>query len=190
MEHETGYTVTEGFQVILHQLGNRSLITPFLGVAKGSSVEVTYLGIQISSLPIYTLIASDNMGTFYGRDRFNVNGVFEPIQSLEIKTSEQSFYQMELSLDREDFILENRLMSYITQNQNVPTSDFLEVGYSPVIVINTQPQVVRNSIIYSLTALVLTFFIFGIKKRYMGKREVTPGLEKDIKRLEKQDKKR
>jgi hypothetical protein len=187
---DDGLNVVEGFQVVLYQLDGPYLPLPFLGTAVSDTKEVPFMGMQISSLPIYTMISTDNLGTFYSTERFKTDDVLETILSVKIIQSNVLLYEITLDLNEEDFKLEALLASYYTSTETLPTEDQGTLSYAPRIDINTRPTVIRNSIIYVVIALIVTILTFTVKKRYMGSKEATEGLRKDIEKLGKQTDKR
>ncbi|PKK94010.1 MAG: hypothetical protein CVV61_01690 [Tenericutes bacterium HGW-Tenericutes-6] len=182
---DDGLRVVEGFQVILYQIEGDYLPLPFFGTATSDTKEVPFMGMQISSLPIYTMISTDNLGTFYSTERFMTNHVLETINTVKIIQSDTLLYEISLGFSEADFKLEPLIKDYYDTYNELPTEDLNMLGYAPRIEINTRSEVIRNAVIYIVIALVVTVLSFTVKKRYMGSKEATEGLRKDIEKLGK-----
>ena len=98
---------------------------------------------------------------------------------------ESTLFTLSVNLTTEDLTLEQPLLEYIDNNQEVPRESFSYIGYAPVIQIDSRFVVTRNVVIYLILIVLVTFVIFFMKRKRMGRVEATQGLEKDIERLKK-----
>ena len=179
--------IVEGFQIIMHLIDGPLFPIPFTGTVTtlDPEIEVAFVGMRLSSLPIYTFIAGQNLGIFYNMKDFMAEDETISILNLDISRADQLLYQYPLDLSRDDFKLSALLQTYLNDHDNEsPTESFGDVGYAPVITINTRPIVIRNASIYVAIAFLVTIISFTVKRKTMGRRIASPGLKTDIQRLQ------
>lgn len=183
---EGEYDVVEGFYVLMHQTSGPEVFMPYYASVTGSSINNEYTGIKISMLPIYTLVQSERFSMFINyKDFVDETEVFQNITEIEVIQAEITLFTLNVNLTLNDLVLEQPLLDYINNHQEVPSEAFDHIGYAPVIQIDSRFVVIRNVVIYLVLLTVITFFIFFKQRKRMGRTEATTGLEKDIERLKK-----
>jgi len=182
------YEVIEGFQIILYQTQGPVLEPPFNGdiISSSSDIEVQYLGIKISDLPIYTFALGNPRSTFFNKNLFIKDDLFYPPTRLDLTYSTLEIGSFEFVIDETDFKLTEWLMTYISENNVVPSAAFDNVGYSPTIDIDSSSLVIRNSIIYVSITTLITILLFFVRKKKMGRKKATVKLTKDIQKVKSQ----
>jgi hypothetical protein len=183
---ENEFDVVEGFYVLMHQTAGPEVFMPYYASVTGGTIINEYTGIKISVLPIYTLVQSERFSMFMNYEDFvDETEGYQNITEIEVIQSEITLFTLNVNLELDDLVLEQPLLDYIDTYQEVPTEAFDQIGYAPVIQIDSRFVVIRNVIIYLILVSIITFFIFFKQRKRMGRTEATTGLEKDIERLKK-----
>jgi hypothetical protein len=180
------YEVIEGFQIILHQTQGVDLEPPFNGniISATSDIDVQYLGIKISELPLYTFALGNPRSTFFNKNLFINEDIFDQPARLELSYGSIEIGSYDFTIDYTDFRLEEWLMTYIEVHGVLPTNGFDDVGYSSIIQIDSSSLVIRNSIIYIVITTIITILLFFVSKKKMGRKKATEGLTKDIQKVQ------
>ncbi|MFP4187701.1 MAG: hypothetical protein ACLFSU_05990 [Acholeplasmataceae bacterium] len=177
--------VVDGIFVLMHQTDGAPLEEPF-GVEVSSSVgdiEVSYMGIKIPGLPIYSFIIPETETTLITRERFTEDGDFQDIDRIDIYRDDKDIGSIDLLITSEDFTLREPLEDYLEETGDAPTEGFKNVAVMPRIEIDTSTIVIRSVIIYSVFVFAVMVGLFFIRKKRMGRGKPTEGIRQDIEKL-------
>jgi hypothetical protein len=177
--------VVDGIFVLMHQTEGTPLEEPF-GVQVSSTVgeiDVSYMGIQIPGLPIYSFIIPDTETTLVTRERFMKEDVFQNIDRIDIYRDDEIIDGIDLLVTNEDFTLREPLEKYLETTGEAPTENVENVSVMPRIQIDTSRIVIRNVIIYVVIVIALMVGLFFVHKKRLGRGKPTEGIRKDIEKL-------
>ena len=182
------YMVTDGLFFIMHQQTG-DLIDGYFDVTFNteSDLEVEYLGFRVLSFPLYSALDQDTASNMIPRYLFVENTVFQNITGVTLSLGEETLLDIVLSIEESEFNVKSELENYILTNDDVPTGAFSNVSYAPIIMIDANSEVTRNIIIYILAISLFTFGLFTYKKKRLGRKEPTIGVQKDIEKLKDQE---
>lgn len=177
--------VVDGIFVLMHQTEGPPLEEPF-GVRVSSrigEIDVSYMGIRIPGLPIYSFIIPDTETTLVTRDRFTKDDVFQEIDRIDIYRDDEIIDGFDLLVTEDDFTLKEPLARYLDSTGEAPTEDFENVSVMPKIQIDTSGIVIRNVIIYIVFVIAVMVGLFFVHKKRLGRGKPTEGVQKDIEKL-------
>jgi hypothetical protein len=182
--------INEGLFFLVHQLDGTPLDTYYsVNFITAKNTKVEFLGIRIASLPLYTAIISDTGSSYISRDAFIKDDVYEVITKLEIgvEMKTEPIVSTALNITNERYQLKQILSNYYDTNDQLPEAPVGVLHLAPVHIIDTTKQVLINMAIYMFAATIVTVFVFTFKKSKLGKKKPTPGLSKDLERIEKDE---
>ena len=185
------YLVTDGLFFIMHQTEG----TPVEGYfdvffTTESDIEVQYLGFRVLDFPLYSALDQDTEANMVPRSLFVQNNVFQNVTGLKLSLGDDIILEVPLLITDAEFNVKSEIESYIATHDEVPSEAFGNVSYAPVIVIDTQKQVILNLSIYVVSVTLLTIGVFTYQKKRLGKKEPTEGVQRDVQKLKEQDAKK
>lgn len=164
------------------------------------SVELTasnnqkqeYLGFQLLDLPIYSAMNPDTAVQFMDRAQFKSGEIIMPITQIDLflEGVEEPYVSIPVNFSNESFTVMNKVINYYETEGELPTEPFENVALSNQLIINTNIWVFITTGIYLVVVSALTVFIFTYKKKTLGRKKATIGVEKDIERLGLKDSKK
>jgi hypothetical protein len=182
--------INEGIFFLIHQLEGTPLDSFYsvkFKTAKNTTVE--FLGIRIASLPLYTAIIPDTGSSFIGRDYFIKDDQYEVVTNLQVglELVEEPIIDASLNITNERYQLKQILSNYYENNSQLPETEIGVLSLAPAHIIDTTKWALINMAIYMLVATIVTVFVFTFKKSKLGKKKPTPGLARDLERIEKDE---
>lgn len=183
------HDVVEGFQIVLHQRNEPLIDMPFSVILKTANDEiiVEFQGYQISQLPIFVFLDVDERSTFFSNRRFTQEDVLYLPNQIEILHFGVIIGSYDIELHREDFKLKTVLDNYLKNNDTIPSESTQDVGYAPIIEIDSTREVFINTIIYVLVVFGLMYVLFIRKRNKMGRAEASEGLKRDVLKVKNKD---
>ena len=178
------YIVTDGLFFIMHQQTGE-LIDGYFNVTFNteSDLKVEYLGFRVLSLPLYSALDQDTASNMVPRYLFIEDLAFQNITGVTLSLGEEVLLDLTFLIEESEFNIKSELENYILTNNDVPDSAFSNVSYAPIIIIDAKSEVTRNIIIYVVAISLFTFGLFTYRKKRLGKKEPTIGVQKDIEKL-------
>ncbi len=147
--------------------------------------QAEYLGFRLLDLPIYSAMNPDTAVQFMDRSQFKTGDSIMPITQVDLflEGMDEPYVSIPVNFTNERFSVMNQVIEYYEAEGDLPTEPFNNVSISERLVINTSKWIYINTAIYLVVVGALTAFIFTYKKKTLGKKKSTIGVEKDIERL-------
>lgn len=147
--------------------------------------QAEYLGFRLLDLPIYSAMNPDTAVQFMDRSQFKSGDSIMPITQVDLflEGMNEPYVSIPVNFTNERFSVMNQVIEYYEAEGDLPTEPFNNVSISERLVINTSKWIYINTAIYLVVVGALTAFIFTYKKKTLGKKKSTIGVEKDIERL-------
>lgn len=144
-----------------------------------------YLGFRLLDLPIFSAMNQDTAVQFMDRSQFKSGDSIMPITKVDIflEGIDEPYVSIPVNFTNERFSVLNQVVNYYDTEGELPNEPFGNVSISERLVINTSKWIYINTGIYLVLIGALTVFIFTYKKKYLGKKKSTIGVQKDIERL-------
>jgi len=184
MEDEN-YTVVDGLVWLMVQTAGTPIDNYFdIRYLNDEETVTTRLGFRIFDFPLFSGMDQNSTATLVKRsDLFSNEGV-SLITSIELWVGDERRLVIPVDIDETDFATKDAIEGYMTQNGDLPEASFGEVAMSDVIVIDTTGPAVRNILIYVGVVALLTYLLFKYREKRLGRKPPTPGVQKDIERLQ------
>lgn len=183
-------TARKGMNIIVHQKDGQPLDKRMVARFhfKDEYEPMNLILIQIADLPVYVLY-------YHNRDTYTANieldvfyeeDTFKEIESFEISFEHigGSTVLYQLSINPQAFTFDEVLVEYYQTHESVPTEETGIIGISSSVSFTLNPLVWVWTALYVVVVLG-TYIGFKLYFRYkkMGRKALTPGLEKDIEKL-------
>lgn len=179
----------KAMNIIIRQIDGQPIANRMIFKIFQKDVEEpqSFLLIQMGNLPVYVVRTAD--GSYNGNielDWFYRDNVYQEIEKIEIAFEHIGgttvVYDLEVNPD--DFHFAQLLQDYYDEHDNAPEVETNIIGISKNVAISTNPLVWLWSGIY----IIIVFGgYFGLKAynkyKKMGRKDLTPGLEKDVEKI-------
>lgn len=156
-----------------------------INVVASNNQQQEYLGFQLLDFPIYSAMNPDTAVQFIDRSQFKTGDNIMPITNIEmfLEGMEEPYISIPVNFTNERFNVMSQVIDYYETNEELPEEPFGNVSISTRVEIDATRWVILALAIYLLVVGALTAFIFTYKKKTMGRKKATIGVEKDIERL-------
>ncbi len=180
----------DGISIIMHQKqGNELNAQLEVKVKSNENVQKEYTLLKYGSLPIYTVVNHENNVPVVERTDFESNQVYIPIEEIQITLNDQTTLTIDLEpLLDEEFTIKGQLMEHYEAEGKALEVDYQDITVMEPLVINSNPLIWLWIVIYSVLVVAGTFALRKwLRFKDMGKKELTPGLETDLIKLNQKD---
>jgi hypothetical protein len=180
----------DGISIIMHQKqGNELNAQLEVKVKSNENVQKEYTLLKYGSLPIYTVVNHENNVPVVERTDFESNQVYIPIEEIQITLNDQTTLTIDLEpLLDEEFTIKGQLMEHYEAEGKALEVDYQDITVIEPLVINSNPLIWLWIVIYSVLVVAGTFTLRKwLRFKDMGKKELTPGLETDLIKLNQKD---
>jgi hypothetical protein len=156
-----------------------------INVVASNNQQQEYLGFQLLDFPIFSAMNPDTAVQFIDRSLFKTGDAIMPITTIEmyLEGMEDPYISIPVNFTNERFSVMNQVVNYYETNDELPEEPFGTVSISTRVEIDATRWVILALAIYLLIIGALTAFIFTYKKKTLGRKKATIGVEKDIERL-------
>jgi hypothetical protein len=156
-----------------------------INVVASNNQQQEYLGFQLLDFPIYSAMNPTTAVQFIDRSQFKTGDNIMPITAIEmyLEGMETPYISIPVNFTNERFSVMNQVVNYYETNDELPEEPFGNVSISTRVDIDATRWVILALAIYLLVIGALTAFIFTYKKKTLGRKKATIGVEKDIERL-------
>lgn len=156
-----------------------------INVVASNNQQQEYLGFQLLDFPIYSAMNPDTAVQFIDRSQFKTGDNIMPITNIEmyLEGMEEPYISIPVNFTNERFNVMSQVIDYYETNEELPEEPFGNVSISTRVEIDATRWVILALAIYLLVIGALTAFIFTYKKKTLGRKKATIGVEKDIERL-------
>ena len=151
-----------------------------------------YLGFRLLDLPVFSAMNPDTAIQFMDRSLFKTGENIMPITQVDLflEGMAEPYVSIPVNFTNERFVVKDQVTNYYEAEGQLPIEAFENVSISERLVIDSTLWVLINSSIYLVGVGVLTAFIFTYKKKNLGRKKSTIGVQKDIERLGLKDTKK
>lgn len=156
-----------------------------INVIASNNQQQEYLGFQLLDFPIFSAMNPDTAVQFIDRSQFKTGDIIMPITNIEmyLEGMEDPYISIPVNFTNERFSVMEQVVNYYETNDELPEEPFGNVSISTRVEIDATRWVILALAIYLLIVGGLTAFIFTYKKKTLGRKKATIGVEKDIERL-------
>lgn len=156
-----------------------------INVVASNNQQQEYLGFQLLDFPIFSTMNPDTAVQFIDRSQFKTGDNIMPITNIEmyLEGMQDPYITIPVNFTNERFGVMNQVIDFYETNGELPEEPFGNVSISTRVEIDSTRWVILALAIYLLVIGALTAFIFTYKKKTMGRKKATIGVEKDIERL-------
>ncbi|GEM_PF-790275 len=154
-------------------------------VVGSNNQQQEYLGFQLLDFPIYSAMNPDTAVQFIDRSQFRNGEMVLPITQIDmyLEGMDEPYVSIPVNFTNERFTVMDQVVEYYETNGELPEEPFNNVSLSTRVEIDSTRWVILAFAIYAFIIGGLTWFIFVRKKKTMGRKKATIGVEKDIERL-------
>ena len=147
--------------------------------------QAEYLGFRLLDLPIFSAMNPDTAVQFMDRSQFKIGDSIMPITQVDLflEGMDEPYVSIPVNFSDAHFSVMNQVIEYYESEGELPTEPFNNVSISQRLVIDTSKWIYINTGIYLVVIGALTAFIFTYKKKTLGRKKSTIGVQKDIERL-------
>ena len=179
------YPVTDGLAVLVFQESGEPLAEYFQVIlTTDQETEITNLGYQILDFPLYSVLEEESTSPMFAASRFlKQDQEFADPVMMEFAQDGEIVFRLPLSLDLSAFSLKNELDSYLLTHSEPPVENEGTIAVVERLEIDSTWPVVRNLLLYAAGVTALTIFVFSYRRRRLGSKPPTPGLQTDLDRL-------
>lgn len=151
-----------------------------------------YLGFRLLDLPVFSAMNPDTAIQFMDRSLFKTGDNIMPITQIDLflEGVAEPYVSIPVNFTNERFIVKDQVINYYEAEGKLPIEAFENVSISERLVIDSTLWVLINSSIYLVVVGILTAFIFTYKKKNLGRKKSTIGVQLDIERLGLKDTKK
>lgn len=156
-----------------------------INVVASNNQQQEYLGFQLLDFPIFSTMNPDTAVQFIDRSQFKTGDNIMPITNIEmyLEGMQDPYITIAVNFTNERFGVMNQVIDFYETNGELPEEPFGNVSISTRVEIDSTRWVILALAIYLLVIGALTAFIFTYKKKTLGRKKATIGVEKDIERL-------
>lgn len=156
-----------------------------INVVASNNQQQEYLGFQLLDFPIFSTMNPDTAVQFIDRSQFKTGDNIMPITNIEmyLEGMQDPYITIPVNFTNERFGVMNQVIDFYETNGELPEEPFGNVSISTRVEIDSTRWVILALSIYLLVIGALTAFIFTYKKKTLGRKKATIGVEKDIERL-------
>ncbi len=156
-----------------------------INVVASNNQQQEYLGFQLLDFPIFSTMNPDTAVQFIDRSQFKTGDNIMPITNIEmyLEGMQDPYITIPVNFTNERFGVMNQVIDFYETNGELPEEPFGNVSISTRVEIDSTRWVILALAIYLLVIGALTAFIFTYKKKTLGRKKATIGVEKDIERL-------
>ncbi|MCV2231437.1 hypothetical protein N7548_01170 [Acholeplasma manati] len=154
-------------------------------VVGSNNQQQEYLGFQLLDFPIYSAMNPDTAVQFIDRSQFKNGEMILPITQIDmyLEGMDEPYISIPVNFTNERFTVMDQVVEYYETNGELPEEPFNNVSISTRVEIDSTRWVILAFAIYAFIIGGLTWFVFVRKKKTMGRKKATIGVEKDIERL-------
>lgn len=154
-------------------------------VVGSNNQQQEYLGFQLLDFPIYSAMNPDTAVQFIDRSQFRNGEMVLPITQIDmyLEGMDEPYISIPVNFTNERFTVMDQVVEYYETNGELPEEPFNNVSISTRVEIDSTRWVILAFAIYAFIIGGLTWFVFVRKKKTMGRKKATIGVEKDIERL-------
>lgn len=154
-------------------------------VVGSNNQQQEYLGFQLLDFPIYSAMNPDTAVQFIDRSQFRNGEMVLPITLIDmyLEGMDEPYVSIPVNFTNERFTVMDQVVEYYETNGELPEEPFNNVAISTRVEIDSTRWVILAFAIYAFIIGGLTWFVFVRKKKTMGRKKATIGVEKDIERL-------
>ncbi|MDG0889435.1 hypothetical protein [Paracholeplasma manati] len=154
-------------------------------VVGSNNQQQEYLGFQLLDFPIYSAMNPDTAVQFIDRSQFKNGEMILPITQIDmyLEGMDEPYISIPVNFTNERFTVMDQVVAYYETNGELPEEPFNNVSISTRVEIDSTRWVILAFAIYAFIIGGLTWFVFVRKKKTMGRKKATIGVEKDIERL-------
>jgi hypothetical protein len=154
-------------------------------VVGSNNQQQEYLGFQLLDFPIYSAMNPDTAVQFIDRSQFKNGEMILPITQIDmyLEGMDEPYVSIPVNFINERFTVMDQVVEYYEANGELPEEPFNNVSISTRVEIDSTRWVILAFAIYAFIIGGLTWFVFVRKKKTMGRKKATIGVEKDIERL-------
>lgn len=154
-------------------------------VVGSNNQQQEYLGFQLLDFPIYSAMNPDTAVQFIDRSQFRNGEMVLPITQIDmyLEGMDEPYISIPVNFTNERFTVMDQVVEYYETNGELPEEPFNNVSISTRVEIDSTRWVILAFAIYAFIIGGLTWFVFVRKKKTMGRKKATIGIEKDIERL-------
>lgn len=154
-------------------------------VVGSNNQQQEYLGFQLLDFPIFSAMNPDTAVQFIDRSQFKNGEMILPITQIDmyLEGMDEPYVSIPVNFTNERFTVMDQVVEYYETNGELPEEPFNNVSISTRVEIDSTRWVILAFAIYAFIIGGLTWFVFVRKKKTMGRKKATIGVEKDIERL-------
>ena len=154
-------------------------------VVGSNNQQQEYLGFQLLDFPIYSAMNPETAVQFIDRSQFKNGDLILPITQVDMYLEGMSdpYISLPMNLTNERFTILDQVVHFYEMNGELPEEPFGNVSISTRVTIDSTRWVILAFAIYALIIGGLTWFIFVRKRKNLGRKKATIGVQKDIERL-------
>lgn len=177
----------DSISIVMILKGDMTLNNADEVIIKSEHVENKYLLVKYGKHSLYTVIDQEVPNAVINPIDFTHEDQIESLKSFQIKSGDTIVIDEVISIDSNDFIVADALYQYYEDN-----GTYLKESNDTISVLN---QSFENPVEtwfwvagYTILAIGVTIGFKYLQQFKKGKREVSPGLQKDINKLNQEDK--
>ena len=154
-------------------------------VVGSNNQQAEYLGFQLLDFPIYSAMNPDTAVQFIDRSQFKNGDLILPIIQIDmyLEGMNDPYVSVPVNFTNERFVVMDQVVNYYETNGELPEEPFENVSISTRLEIDSTRWVILAFAIYAFIVGGATWFIFIRKRKTLGRKKATIGVEKDIERL-------
>lgn len=179
---DSDFEVIEGLSFVLIQKGQAIKNYQEVTLTLSSNKTIDFYLTRISKLNVYYLVHKETSASFVKKAFLMTEDIYDPIVNIQINQTDLS---LDLDpLEESNFVLHNPLLAYVNTHKDGPSQETGVISVSPVFVVSTVGAVLlASSIYFFIVALFLVLYILYKRRKNLGRKQPTTGLEKDLERI-------